>query len=244
MVKDREWNRFKLTVIGKKAELEINGKPAWKAVGLKAPHGYIALQAEVPGGGRFLYRNIRLTELGHRPLFNGKDLTGWNASECWEVQDGAIVGLKKKGPTLLLKEQVDDFNLRLEYRVDVGANSGVFIRVPMDEKHKGKDSGIEIQILEDTHHKWKKLKPFQFCGSLYGIVGPSKKVGRKPGEWNEMEINANGDQIRVTHNGIVIVNANAESHPALAERLKKGFLGFQNHGGGVAFRNVRIGPAQ
>jgi len=56
-----EWNQFKLSVSGTSAALEINGKPAWKADGLKVPQGYISLQAEVPGGGRFLFRSIRIT---------------------------------------------------------------------------------------------------------------------------------------------------------------------------------------
>ena len=59
------WNRFKLTVRGTQATLEINGKPAWQADGLAAQpaDGYIALQAEVPGGGQHRFRNIYLTEL-------------------------------------------------------------------------------------------------------------------------------------------------------------------------------------
>lgn len=63
LAKPGQWNRFKLTVVGTKAELEINGKPAWKADGVKTPAGYIALQAEIPGGGQFLFRNIRVREL-------------------------------------------------------------------------------------------------------------------------------------------------------------------------------------
>jgi len=64
LVKDGQWNRFKLTVRGSKASLEINGKPAWEADGLAEPAtGYIALQAEVPGGGQYRFRNIYLTEL-------------------------------------------------------------------------------------------------------------------------------------------------------------------------------------
>lgn len=63
LTKPGEWNHFKLTVVGTKAELEINGKPAWKADGLKSPTGYIHLQAEIPGGGQFLFRNIRVLEL-------------------------------------------------------------------------------------------------------------------------------------------------------------------------------------
>jgi hypothetical protein len=58
-----QWNRFKLTVVGTTAALEINGGPAWKADGVRTPAGYIALQAEIPGGGQFLFRNIRVREL-------------------------------------------------------------------------------------------------------------------------------------------------------------------------------------
>ena len=63
LTKPGQWNHFKLTVTGTKAKLEINGKPAWKADGLKSPSGYISLQAEIPGGGQFLFRNIRIMEL-------------------------------------------------------------------------------------------------------------------------------------------------------------------------------------
>ena len=49
---------------GTHAELEINGKPAWEANGLEGPkESYIALQAEVPGGGQHRFRNIYITEL-------------------------------------------------------------------------------------------------------------------------------------------------------------------------------------
>jgi len=64
LVKVGQWNRFKLTVEGTKAELDINGQPAWTADGLTGPEqGYIALQAEVPGGGQYRFRNIYLTKL-------------------------------------------------------------------------------------------------------------------------------------------------------------------------------------
>jgi hypothetical protein len=63
LTKPGEWNHFKLTVIGTMAELEINGKPAWKADGLKVPEGFIGLQAEIPGGGQFLFKNVKLAEL-------------------------------------------------------------------------------------------------------------------------------------------------------------------------------------
>ncbi len=64
LVKTGQWNQFKLVVQGAKASLEINGTPAWQADGLGEPEtGFIALQAEVPGGGQYRFRNIYLTEL-------------------------------------------------------------------------------------------------------------------------------------------------------------------------------------
>jgi len=65
LIKPGQWNRFKLTVQGTKAALVINGTPAWEADGLASEpaEGYVALQAEVPGGGQHRFRNVYLTEL-------------------------------------------------------------------------------------------------------------------------------------------------------------------------------------
>lgn len=63
LYKNGEWNAFKLKVVGDTAELEINGKPAWKASGVETKEGYIGLQSEVTLGGQFEFRNIKLTKL-------------------------------------------------------------------------------------------------------------------------------------------------------------------------------------
>lgn len=63
LVKEGDWNHMRLTVRGTTAAMELNGKPAWKADGLKVLRGYIGLQSEVPGGGQYLFRNLRITEL-------------------------------------------------------------------------------------------------------------------------------------------------------------------------------------
>jgi hypothetical protein len=62
-VQANKWNEFELTVEGSTAALKVNGKPAWKTDGIKVPKGYIALQAEIPGGGQFLFRHITIREL-------------------------------------------------------------------------------------------------------------------------------------------------------------------------------------
>jgi len=63
LYKKGEWNGFKLTVVGNTAELEINGKPAWKTDKIDAPSGYIGLQSEVTLGGQFEFRDIKIREL-------------------------------------------------------------------------------------------------------------------------------------------------------------------------------------
>ncbi|NLF72846.1 MAG: DUF1080 domain-containing protein [Candidatus Anammoximicrobium sp.] len=65
-IKAGDWNRFELTVRGATAALTVNGQPAWRVDGLEMRDSHIALQAEVPGGGQFLFRQIRLIELDGR----------------------------------------------------------------------------------------------------------------------------------------------------------------------------------
>lgn len=60
LVRDGQWNRFKLSAFGDQAALEINGKPAWRVGGVTPRRGYLGLQAEVPQGGQFEFRNLRI----------------------------------------------------------------------------------------------------------------------------------------------------------------------------------------
>jgi hypothetical protein len=248
LVKPGEWNHARLTVVGDRAAMEINGQPAWDATGIEARDGYIGLQVEVPGGGQFEFKNIAVTELGYRPLSGGTSLAGWEgagepAEKCWKVESGTIVCTGEKGPWLRSKEEFGDFNLRLEYKLQAGGNSGVYIRVPADGDHHGDGAGIEVQVLDDAAERYRKLKPYQYTGSLYAIVPASQHVAREAGQWNALEINCLGTRYRVIHNGTVIVDADETTYPELKGRLTKGFLGLQNHSEEVWFRNIRIGPA-
>jgi len=242
------WNQFTLKVVGQQATLEINGQRAWQVESIERPAGYIGIQIEVPEGGQFAFRNLSVTELGYRALFSGEDFAGWEgagaeASTSWKVEDGLLVCTGKRGTWLRSTEQFGDFNLRLQYKLKPGGNSGVYCRVPKSGKHHGADAGVEIQLLDDRAGRYAKLKPYQYTGSVYAIAPAEKHVGHAAGEWNTIEINALAPDYTVTHNGVVIVTATAEEFPKLAERLEKGYLGLQNHSEEVWFRHLRIGPA-
>jgi hypothetical protein len=185
---------------------------------------------------------------GYRPLFDGKSLAGWEgagqpAEKCWKVEEGMIVCTGEKGPWLRSTEQFGDFNLRLEYKLKPGGNSGVYIRVPENGNHHGDGAGIEIQVLDDGAERYRTIKPYQYTGSLYAISPATKHVAKEAGQWNTLEINCLGLKYHVIHNGTQIIATDESAFPELKGRLTKGFLGLQNHSEEVWYRNVRIGPA-
>ena len=109
--------------------------------------------------------------------------------------------------------------------------------------------GMEIQVLDNTSPIYANLEPYQYHGSVYGII-PAKREFLKPvGQWNEEEIRIEGDRIRVTLNGQIIVDGDLKeasengtldhkNHPGL--QRAKGHIGFLGHGSEVRFKNLRI----
>ena len=255
LIKKGEWNSIEILAKGKLISVTMNGKHAYTLnEALKYESGHVGFQIEVPLGGQFLIRNITLNELTHTSLFDGKTLAGWDGAgkpkeTCWKVDDGNIVCTGEKGgPWLRTAKEYGDFNLRFDYQVSPGGNSGIYVRVPKNGNHHRDDktkpeAGFEIQVLDDKAKQYAKLKPYQYCGSLYDICGANRHVGRKSGEWNTLEINCQGQHITTTHNGVTIVDVTPESHPLISLRKTYGFLGLQNHSTVVKFRNLRIGPA-
>jgi hypothetical protein len=248
LAKPGEWNRMKVTAIGDTIAMEINGRPAWKTSGMKETDGYIGIQCEAPGGGQFEFKDITITELDYKPLFNSQDLAGWegageDAAACWRVEEGLLMCTGKKGPWLRSTDEHGDFNLRLAYKLKEGGNSGVFIRVPKDGNHHGENAGIEVQVLDDNAKRYAELKPYQYTGSLYAIVPADPRVCHPAGEWNTLEIDCHGTDYLVIHNGVQVIKASAAEHPELAKRLTKGFLGLQNHSEEVWYKDLRIGTS-
>ncbi len=187
-------------------------------------------------------------EKGFEPLFNGKDLTGWEMKQAkgdikdfWSVKEGGILSAKAGTGWISTTKEYGDFVLRVEWRIQADGNSGVFLRVPgVVEGKSPSGTGMEIQILDDNSAKYKgKLKPYQYSGSIYTFVPCSKPVFKGAGEWNKFELICDKDKITVVFNGEKVAEGDA-SMGELAKRPKKGFIGLQNHGSPVEFRNVEI----
>jgi hypothetical protein len=189
-------------------------------------------------------------EAGFVPLFDGKTLAGWTLlngrGPGYVVRDGTIVCPKDGGGNLFTEKEYANFVLRFEFRTEPGGNNGIGIRAP-----RASDvaySGMEIQILDDGHEMYRgKIRPEQHHGSIYDVI-PARTGYLKPaGEWNTEEISAIGRRIRVTLNGVIIIDADLDTvrepavlakHPGLARA--SGHIGLLGHSSLVEFRHLRI----
>jgi hypothetical protein len=174
-------------------------------------------------------------------LFNGQDLSGWDAEgkAVWEVKDGLLIGRQGPGNTpgdLFTNDSFGDFELSVTYRVVWPANSGIWYRYQSGEKT------FQADILEYQN-------PFALSGSLYrpgGTGGPFAAVNADPSiidreGWNTMVIRSVGTRQLIFLNGkqVVDVRADVSDH---------GRIGFQVHPGDefgtmqIIVRDVSVRP--
>ena len=262
-----QWNTFWIRMIGEITSVKLNGKVTADNVPLENywernrpiyPAEQIELQTH---GGEIRFRNVFLREIGtdeanaflqklgdegFEPLFNGKDLEGWQGSvDGYLVENGVLICDPKKGGTILTKEEYGDFAVRFEFRLPPGGNNGLGIRTPPT----GNPAyvGMEIQILDNTAEKFKNLKPYQYHGSIYGVVPAHRGYLRPVGQWNAEEVVCKGSRVTVSVNGTVIVDADlakidkpmdGNAHPGL--KRASGHIGFMGHGDRVELRNIRV----
>ncbi len=176
-------------------------------------------------------------------LFNGKDLKGWKTTGNWKVEDDGIVtlyprpgeeGWQRYDAYLTTQRKYQDFVLDLEFKINKGGNSGVFLRVgdPLSQV----DTGFEVQIL-DTHGVENPTN--HDCGGVIGAMAPSKNMVKPAGEWNHYTITCQGHQVKVVFNGEQVIDLDLRETP-LKDRPLEGYIGFQDEAKRVWYRNVRI----
>lgn len=207
--------------------------------------------------------DARAAESGFVPIFNGKNLDGWQGiggdTSSYYAQDGQLICKETGKIHIFTVKEYANFILRLEIKMDPGGNNGVGIRTKVSKQPH--IEGSELQVLDDPFYvrgipragkdakDWVPLKDYQHHGSIYGVV-PAKTGHLKPaGQWNQQEVVCDGRRVKVTLNGVVIVDADLDKvkpidhleHPGLY--YTKGHIGLHAHGGfgaKVYFRNLRI----
>lgn len=266
-----KWNNFHIIMKGEKVTVYLNGilvvdnitlENYWDRKQSIFPMEQIELQAH---GTYVAYRNIIVRELssntnttltdeekkeGYTVLFDGKNMDQWTGNkEGYLVENGAMVVHPEKGTggNLYTKEEYKDFVYRFEFQLTPGANNGIGVHAPLSGD--AAYMGMEVQVLDNEHPMYQHLQPYQYHGSVYGII-PAKRGFLLPtGQWNQEEIFLKGKNIRVTLNGTVILEGDIataskegtmdhKEHPGLLRT--QGHMGFLGHGDVVRFRNIRI----
>lgn len=193
---------------------------------------------------------------GWKSLFDGKTINQWRgfklpgASPAFAVQDGAIVRIAE-GPDLISRDEFTSFDFRFDWMVSEGANSGVMFHVTEAEDETYM-TGPEYQILDNAHHE-DGNSPLTSAASCYALYAPSKDVTRPVGAWNEGRIVVTGNHVEHWLNGERMVAYDLGSAEWNAKvtaskfdawksfgKAARGHLALQQHGGKVAFRNLKI----
>lgn len=265
-----DWNTFRIVMTGERVSVWLNGllvvddvimENYWDRSIPIFPSGAIELQAH---GNELAFRDIyireissteyKLTQLekldGFKALFNGSNLDNWIGDKTSYVVEDGIITVKPNqgsGGNLYTADEYSNFNFRFEFKLTEGANNGLGIRAPLEGD--AAYVGMELQILDNRADIYANLEPYQYHGSVYGVI-PSKRGFLKPlDEWNSEEVIVEGSHIKVILNGEVIVDGDIadardngtmdhRDHPGL--KRKRGHIGFLGHGSVVSFRNIRI----
>jgi hypothetical protein len=180
-------------------------------------------------------------KLGFELLFNGRDLTGWDHKGNWKVEDGAMTRTGRGGDiTYKVKPVPDDFELRFEWKVARGSNSGVYYR----------PGQYEYQVLDNKVHPDGK-NPRTSAASLYFCMAPSKDVTRPVGEWNQGRVVCQGTVIQHWLNGVKVIDFDY-SDPKWAKEVellrqrgadlasRGAHLHLQDHGDPVWYRGIKL----
>ncbi len=190
------------------------------------------------------------------PLFDGSNLEAWRGYQQegipkgWSIQeDGTLLGDGKSNIDLITKEQFENFEIVIEWKIEARGNSGILIRVD-ETPAKIWHHAPEIQIF-DAKEGDENLG--HHAGALYALAPAKPEAIKAPGNWNETRIKILNNVITITHNGIEIVTIEAGSeewHEKVAASKfakfpqfgtnPKGHIGLQDHGHPTWFRSIQL----
>jgi hypothetical protein len=190
-------------------------------------------------------------------LFNGQNHEGWKCNNgkpiAAAIEDHCLVPYKSGGYIIIHEKKFKDFVLKCDVRwEDPRCNSGIFFRVedPKNPVH----TGFEAQVMSGGATGKHQL------GAIYDLVANSKNAGKPTGEWNSIEIRCEGPNLSVTVNGEKVASMNCDEFAepgvcpdgqkhkyklkgrprAVKDFAREGFLGFQDHGHKVWYKNIKV----
>jgi hypothetical protein len=169
------------------------------------------------------------------PIFNGKDLTGWEPTDPgavhhWVVKDGELLN-ESKGANLKTTRKFDDFKLHIEFNCPNDGNSGIYLR-----------GRYEVQV---EYEKVGVNDKFHSIGSVYSMLAPAVELPRTPGKWETFDITLVGRWLTVVRNGVKTID-NQEIAGSTGGALDSNegepgpFFLQGDHTGGMKYRNITV----
>lgn len=195
-----------------------------------------------------------------QPLFDGSSTSltqHWRTYQqptvnpAWQLKHDALCLTKAGGGDLISKQAYQDFELELQWNIEPGGNSGIFILADEQAKHIYAKAP-EIQILDNERHKDNQLATHR-SGSLYDMIASPSTSHKIAGEWNQVRILLKNKHLQVWQNGIatadVVIGSEAWQRLLASSKfanwpgfgtLARGHIGLQDHGDPVCFKQIRI----
>ena len=197
-----------------------NANPFADLIGLRAP----ALKRKDPKGWK-----------DPEPLFNSKDLAGWEptdpaAANHWIVQNGELVN-ETKGANLRTIRKFEDFKLHIEFNCPDGGNSGIFLR-----------GRYEVQV---EYEPIDANDEYHAIGAVYSMLKPAVALQRTPGKWETFDITLVGRRLTIVRNGVKTIDNQEIAGPTggaldSMEGESGPFYIQGDHTGGMKYRNITI----
>lgn len=194
-------------------------------------------------------------------LFDGKDLSMWKGwkkdkpGDAWQIKDGTLYfnpKMEDKGD-LMTRDQFQDFDLRLDWKIQECGNSGIMYNVQESEEfHAPYSTGPEMQILDNACHPDGKIIKHR-AGDLYDMIETSVANVKPAGQWNSIRIISKNGKVTFWQNEAEVVrfemfgdewntmidNSKFKGWKGFGA-YKKGHIALQDHGNEVWFRNIKI----
>jgi 3-keto-disaccharide hydrolase len=214
---------------------------------------------------------ITKQDTGWKSLFDGKTLKGWHtygdavATSAWRVDSGVIhLDASNKndndetinGGDLLTNNEYSNFDLKLEWKISRGGNSGIKFYVQEDTTKYDEAIGLEMQVVDNKNHEDGKRAKHR-AGSLYDLIAPTAAVAKNFGEWNDAEIKCYNGELGFYLNGTKIMTTTLwddnwrkmiahSKYKRMKDwgTFKTGHIALQDHGFDVWYKNIIIKKLQ
>ena len=176
-----------------------------------------------------------------------------SVSDVWKLEDGVLTLTGKEGGDLITRNEYDNFELEMDWKISEGGNSGLMFHVAeADTLGATYHTGPEYQLLDNERHPDAKIEKHR-AGDNYDLQASTVETVKPAGEWNTTRLVVENGQVAHYLNGEKVVeyelwtpewkemvaNSKFAEFPAYG-LMKSGHIALQDHGDEVSFRNIRV----